>query len=318
MSFQQKSNEGFPTILRANLQHLVVFGIFLILLAITFAFPDTQIPVGTQLFGAALGLLIVLLAIEIYIHRENSQKTVDLFLVLGIVLLIWDVTTRLNLVDTILFPTPEAVFAVYSQDYSNIITGIFSSLSILGTGYLFAVILAVPIGLVIGWRKRVYNVAYPIAKVASPVPPIVYMPYAIALLPSFFLSSTFLIFIGAFWPILVGVIYGVFSIDHRILNSAKTLGLNEVTIMRNILLPGSMQSIFSGALIGLIISFITLTAAEIVGASSGLGWYIQYQSQFANYDGVLAGMIVLAIVVIFITIIFDKVQDYVLRWQNPN
>ncbi|CEA14389.1 ABC transporter permease [Methanobacterium formicicum] len=318
MSFQEKSLQWFPTKLRTNLQHLLVFGIFFVLFAITFVLPNTSIPVGTNLFGAALGLLTLLFAIEIYIHREDSQKTVDLFLVLGLVLLLWDVATRLSLIDTILFPTPEAVFAVYSQDYSNIITGIFSSLSILGTGYLFAVILAVPIGLVIGWRKRVYNVAYPIAKVASPVPPIVYMPYAIALLPSFFLSSTFLIFIGAFWPILVGVIYGVFSIDHRILNSAKTLGLDEITIMKKVLLPGSMQSIFSGALIGLIISFITLTAAEIVGASSGLGWYIQYQSQFANYDGVLAGMIVLAIVVIFITIIFDRVQDYILRWQNTN
>lgn len=134
--------------------------------------------------------------------------------------------------------------------------------------------------------------------------------------PTFFMSSTFLIFIGAFWPILVGVIYGVFSIDHRILNSAKTLGLDEITIMRKVLLPAAMPSIFSGALIGLILTFITLTAAEIVGASSGIGWYIQYQSGFANYDAVAAGMLVLAIIVIFFTVIFDKMQDYVLRWQK--
>lgn len=312
----QNSYIDQPSKLRANIQQIVVFAIFLVLIAATLTFPSTQSPEGTVIFASTLGLLTLLFAAGLYFTRKNPQKTTDLFLILGLILLVWDLATHFNLIDTYLFPTPESVFAVYSRDYPTIIAGIFSSLSIICTGYILALILAIPIGLVIGWRKRVYNVAYPIAKVASPIPPIVYMPYAIALLPTFFMSSTFLIFIGTFWPILVGVIYGVFSIDHRILNSAKTLGLDEITIMRKVLLPAAMPSIFSGALIGLILTFITLTAAEIVGASSGIGWYIQYQSGFANYDAVAAGMIVLAIIVIFFTVIFDKVQDYVLRWQK--
>nr|WP_243687146.1 hypothetical protein [Methanobacterium formicicum] len=74
MSFQEKSLQWFPTKLRTNLQHLLVFGIFFVLFAITFVLPNTSIPVGTNLFGAALGLLTLLFAIEIYIHREDSQK----------------------------------------------------------------------------------------------------------------------------------------------------------------------------------------------------------------------------------------------------
>jgi len=197
-----------------------------------------------------------------------------------------------------LLPVPEEVFAVYATDYADILTGIFISLSLLVTGYLFAVIAAIPIGLLMGWRKRLYSVAYPTAKSLGPIPPTVYIPYAIVLLPSFFVSSVFVIFIGAFWSILVGVVNGVFSIDQRLINAARTLGLKDSTIMWKILLPGAAPSIFQGAFVGLVLSFITLKVAEVIGLSSGLGWYLHSQSQFANYAAVLAGMTVVSLVVI--------------------
>lgn len=301
---------------KINIQQLLVFGIFLGIIALTFIFPASDEIIGKELFAGIIGLIIALFAVELYINREDPQKINDLFLLLGILFILWELISRLGLIDTNLFPVPEDVFAVYAKDYVIILTGIFSSLSILVTGYLLAVIAAIPIGLLMGWRKRLYNVAYPTAKALGPIPPTVYIPYAIALLPSFFVSSVFVIFIGAFWPILVGVVTGVFNIDQRLINSAKTLGLKDSTIMWKILLPGATPSIFQGALIGLIISFITLMVAEIIGSSSGLGWYLQSQGQFANYAAVLAGMIVVSLVVILVTFVFDKVQDYVLRWQN--
>ncbi|MBU4608910.1 MAG: hypothetical protein KUA33_06975, partial [Methanobacterium sp.] len=71
-------------------------------------------------------------------------------------------------------------------------------------------------------------------------------------------------------------------------------------------------------LMGLIVSFITLMIAEIIGSRSGLGWYLQSQGQFANYGAVLAGMIVISLVVIAVTTVFDQVQNYALRWQRLN
>jgi len=241
----------------------------------------------------------------------------DLFLVVSTGLLIWEIAFgKLVLLDPLLFPGPAKVFAVFGADYSLMLTGLVNSLALLGAGYALALATAIPIGLYLGWKKRLFDVAYPIAKAVSPIPPTAYLPYTIVLLPTFATSSIFLIFIGAFWPILVGSVYGVFSIDRRLINSAKTLGLSERDILRKVLFPGALPSIFSGAFIALIMSFITLTVAEMIAATSGLGWYIQYNHDFANYDKVIAGIILIAVVVIVLMFFFDRIQKYCLRWQS--
>jgi NitT/TauT family transport system permease protein len=70
-------------------------------------------------------------------------------------------------------------------------------------------------------------------------------------------------------------------------------------------------------MIAFILSFITLTVAEMLAATSGLGWYIQYNHDFANYDKVVAGIILVAVVVIVLMYFFDRIQNYCLRWQHP-
>lgn len=293
--------------------------ILLATIALTIAVPDapSQVVSSNSAFIAVVALLIVLFGAKIYLHPKNAQSTADVFLIIAIVMLLWEVLLgKLALLDPFIFPGPAKVFRVFEVDWQQMLAGVVSSLEILSVGYVIALVTAIPIGLYIGWRKRLFGAAYPIAKAVSPIPPTVYLPYAIVLLPTFAASSTFLIFIGAFWPILVGSVYGVFSIDPRLINSARTLGLPESRMIRRILLPAAMPTIFSGALIALIMSFITLTVAEMIAATSGLGWYVQYHHQFANYDRVIAGMILITVVVIVVMYLFDRIQAYSLRWQN--
>lgn len=286
-------------------------------LALAIAVPDapSQAVANTGLLAGGLLLLVILYVAQLYL-LPNTRATTDLFLLVATGLLLWEIAFgKLALLDPFLFPGPAKVFSVFGTDWRLMLAGVASSLSILGTGYLLALLVAIPAGLYVGWRKRLFEVAYPVAKAISPIPPTVYLPYAIVLLPTFAASSVFLIFISSLWPIFVGTVYGVFSIDHRLINSARALALTDGQMVRRILLPGAISSIFSGALIALIMSFITLTVAEMIAATSGLGWYIEYHHQFANYDKVLAGMILIAVVVIVFMAVFDRIQRYCLRWQ---
>jgi NitT/TauT family transport system permease protein len=298
-------------------------GFVIALLAVTLvlagAVPDApaQAIGNNSIFIALLIVLAILFPAWVYLQPKNSQAVTDIFLLLSGLLLLWEVLLgKLVLFDPLLFPGPAKVFAVFGTDWEIMLKGVGSSLFILTWGYLLALAIAVPAGLYIGLRKRLFAVAYPVAKAVSPIPPTVYLPYAIVLLPTFSASSIFLIFIGSFWPIFVGTVYGVFSIDQRLINSARTLGLSEHQMVRRILLHGAMPSIFSGAMISLIMSFITITVAEMIAATSGLGWYIEYNHQFANYDKVIAGMILIALVVIAIMNLFDRIQEHCLRWQR--
>lgn len=295
---------------------ICIFAVLLLLVAFVPNETSQSVP-DSGIFLAVVAAMPLLFILRLLTARDSAQKTTDIFLILGILLLAWEIVlSKLDLLDPFLYPSPERVFAVYSLDYGIMIGGLISSFAILISGYMMAVAVAVPLGLLIGWRKRAFDVAYPVAKAISPIPPTVYLPYAIVLLPTFSSASVFVIFIGAFWPIFVGTVHGVFNIDHRILNSARTLGLKEHVMLSKIVLPAALPSVFSGATIALIMSFITLTVAEMIAATSGLGWYIEYQHQYANYEKVIAGMILMAACVVVVMWFFDHVQRYCLRWQK--
>lgn len=308
----------FSTISRNSLRAGIVFAILLATLALTVAFPDSpeQAAKDNSVFVAVILLLMVIYWAKIYLNYEKIVATTDIFLIISSGLFLWELLLgKFALLDSFIFPGPAKVFMVFQTDAERMTEGIISSLGILFAGYFLALALAIPIGLYAGWKKRLFDVAYPVAKTVSPIPATVYLPYSIVLLPTFRASSIFLIFIGAFWPILVGCVNGVFSADPRLINSARTLGLSDYLMIRKILLPAALPSIFSGAMIGLILSFITLTVAEMIAATSGLGWYIQYYHQFANYDKVIAGMILMILVVIGVMNIFDRIQRHFLRWH---
>ena len=183
-------------------------------------------------------------------------------------------------------------------------------------GYFLAVILAIPIGLVVGWQKRLYNALEPIINVLGPIPPIVYIPYAIVLLPTFTHSSILVIFIGAFWPLFINTVAGVRSVEKGIIDSARSLSVGRWDMLRHVLLPGAMPYILTGGTVSLVFAFILLTAAEMIGATTGLGWYVKYFSDFADYPRAIAGIIVIGVVVLVLTSGYNRLSAYLLRWKK--
>lgn len=306
--------------IKLGIEQALTVGVFAILFLISAFIPDhaSQHVTDKSLFLIVIIALLAVFVIGLSLAKDNYLKRTDIFLALGVLLLAWEVLFgKLAVLDPFLFPAPAKVFAVFGSDYEIMLGGLISSFGILLSGYLLALLVAVPLALWIGWRKRAFDVAYPVAKAISPIPPTVYLPYSIVLLPTFRSASIFVVFIGAFWPIFVSTVYGVFNIDRRIINSAKALGLKERVMLSKVVLPAALPSVFSGATIGLILSFITLSVAEMIAATSGLGWYIEYEHQYANYDKVIAGMILMATCVVVVMWFFDRVQKYCLRWQSP-
>ncbi|MGE4283409.1 MAG: ABC transporter permease [Clostridia bacterium] len=249
--------------------------------------------------------------------EEKTQTTGDITAIIFSLMIIWELaTTKFDLLDKLLFPTSAEILSLFISELPELLKGLGSSLQLLFGGYVSALIVAIPLALMIGWRKRVYRVVKPLTKVLGPIPPIVYIPYAIALLPTFKISSVFVIFIAAFWPIFINTLNGVLNVEKRIIDSAKALNVSEKSMLFQVILPAALPSIITGATLGLTLSFILLTAAEMIGATSGLGWYVKYFSDFADYSRVIVGIIFIGIVVTVITFLFDKIEGYLLRWRR--
>lgn len=261
--------------------------------------------------------LLYLLILVVNREEDKRRSTGDITVIVYSLIFFWELfTAKLNMLDNMLFPAPGTIISLFITDLPTLLKGLVSSLELLFAGYFLALAVAIPLALVIGWRKRLYNAVNPLTKVLGPIPPIVYIPYAIGLLPTFMISSIFIIFVGAFWPIFINTLNGVFNIEKRIIESAKALNVSEKTMLFEIILPGALPSIISGSTVGLVLSFILLTAAEMIGATSGLGWYVKYFSDFADYSRVIVGIIFIGMVVTGITFIFDKIEKYLLRWRT--
>lgn len=125
-----------------------------------------------------------------------------------------------------------------------------------------------------------------------------------------------MIFIGAFWPVFINTLNGVFNIEKKIIDTARVLNVKEMPMLFQVILPGALPSIISGATVGLVFSIILLTAAEMIGATSGIGWYVKYFSDFADYPRVIVGIIFMGLVVTVITYFFDRAESYLLRWRR--
>jgi len=290
---------------------------FIVFMILGFCLPSSKNTWSLYVYCLAAVLQSVFLARVFFLYdAEKTRISGDVIFLAQAFLLAWELAvSKFNLLNRFLYPAPGEVVRLFIDDFPTLVKGFASSMTILGTGYVSAVILGVSLGLIIGWNKRLYGVAKYITKMLGAVPPIVYIPYAIAILPTFRTSSMFIVFIGSFWPIFINTLNGVFNIDRRIIDSARSINVSKTDMLTHIILPGTIPSIMSGATIGLAFSFILLTSAEMIGATTGMGWYVKYFSDFANYPKVVVGIIFMGIIVSCVTFFFEKLERYLLRWR---
>jgi NitT/TauT family transport system permease protein len=274
----------------------------------------------TLLFFFAFLLIYVTYGYYLKKQPHVRVKTViNVSLIFGVFLLIWLVFVgKLGYLKPHSFPSPNSVFDVFVTD-REFLTWESSKASIIRAfmGYFLALILGIPLGVWGGNNLRAFSVSYPLAKVTAHIPPVVYLPYAIAVLPSINDAIIFMIFIGAFWPIVINTMFGVYNIDKRLIEFARILGADEKRVLLKVVMPAAMPSILAGALIGLVLSFVLLTAGEMVGAHTGLGFYLMYYFDVGYFDKVVAAILLISFWVFFwITFGFDIVQSRLLRWQR--
>lgn len=212
-------------------------------------------------FAIAAEAIVIVLSFLIK-RKESLSLTLDILGFIYVFLTAWTLATaKFDLLNDLLFPAPGKVIAQFAEDKTVILTNIKSSVGIIVQGFLLAAVAAIPLGLLIGLNARIGNAASYLTKFFSYIPPIVYIPYGIALLPTFRSVSIFVIFLASFWPIFAGTMSGVLSVDKKIVDSAKVLNVKKPAMLTSVILPASLPQIFLGCNQGLSVSFILLTSA---------------------------------------------------------
>lgn len=288
------------------LPHLLFFVLVFLILQ-----PSVE---GTKSYTA---FLIIVIVVEAALLANWKKKAaIDIGIIVFAALILWEyITAKVGVKDAMLYPAPENVFNIFVTDYEKILEGVGSSLRLMGLAFALALFFGVGLGLIVGLSDRLSSTVMPIVRVISPIPPIIYSPYAVALLPSFRAASIFVITMTIFWSIFMNMVLSVRQIDRKIMDSARTLNLNQSSMILHVLLPYSLPGIINSVSVSVSTSFLVLTAAEMIGATSGLGWYIKYNADFANFTKVIAGIFVIGVVVTVLNALISLVKRLLIRWR---
>lgn len=251
------------------------------------------------------------------------------------------IATQLN--NEVVLPGVGQVAELFLQPTTSLIamgslaTNVAISLVRVLAGYFLAVCLAVPLGIIMGYNGTVFRLLNGFLAMFRPIPPLAWVPlvlawFGVASLATLFdvqrglaylyfnnlkFSMIFIIFIGAFYPILTSSIHGVMSVRSTLLDSARVLGASEWDIFRKILLPASSPSIVNGMRIGLGVAWMCLVSAEMLpGSLSGVGYLITHAYTLARTDIVIAGMISIGAIGAFLDLLFRLVENRKFLWTR--
>ncbi|MDZ7695529.1 MAG: ABC transporter permease [Deltaproteobacteria bacterium] len=157
----------------------------------------------------------------------------------------------------------------------------------------------------------------PLHRTDSAHPPLAWIPIAILWFGIGMKSAAFIIFLGAFFPILLNTISGVLSINPLFFEVAQTLNADKKDIFFKVLIPGAIPSIFVGMRIGVGIGWMTLVAAEFTGVKTGygLGYMIMTARDIQRPDEIIAGMLVIGLIGILINAMLKGVESRMVRWK---
>jgi NitT/TauT family transport system permease protein len=172
---------------------------------------------------------------------------------------------------------------------------LLASMSRVYGGFALALFVALPLGMLIGRVPLVRQLVDPTIQILRPIPVTAWLPLAMIIFGLGPRSAVFLVFLGAFYPILVNTIFGVRSVEPRLFEAAAMLGCTGSAQFFRVVLPAALPSIFTGMRLGLGFAWVVIVVGEMTGVQTGLGAIIMEARQLSRTEIVISGMIVIGV-----------------------
>ena len=243
---------------------------------------------------------------------------VPLLLLIG-----WDLSVRLT--GTRLIPPPRDVaIMLYDFSFGGVYDDAFSksihihfwkSVQRVYGGFLMAAALGIPLGLLIGRVRFIRALIDPTLQILRPVPVTAWLPLSMIFFGLGPRAAIFLVFLGAFFPILLNTTFGVRSVDAKLFEAASMLGCKGSSLFRQVVLPAATPSIFNGLRLGHGFAWILIVVGEMTGVPEGLGAVIMDGRTLSRTDLVISGMIVIGLTGFLSDRILVAINNRLLAWS---
>lgn len=258
---------------------------------------------------------------------RNLARPVRCVVLPVLAVLLWEEAVRLRWLPEGIIPSPTQVLRAWyiwifgastrtlsAYDGTWVANSLYSARRV-SEGFVLAGLIAIPLGILVGWNRLVAGVVDPSIQVLRPIPITAWLPFSIAVFGIYDTSALFLIGLGAFYPIVVNTTHGVRDTSRLLIRAARMLGAREGTILFKVVLPSALPSIFTGLRLGIGIAWTAVIVAEMIAVKSGLGYVL--------WDAYYVGRMDICIATMFSVGIFGFLSDrlillasrLVLRWK---
>jgi NitT/TauT family transport system permease protein len=228
-----------------------------------------------------------------------DQKVPAYVPVLGItgLLLLWELICRLNIVPPLFLPAPTAIIADGWQMISSgeLFRHLMASLTRILGGYAIGAVLGITVGLILGFSKWADAVFTPIVYSIYPIPKIALLPLIILWFGIGEMPKVAIIALGVFFPVLINTFSGVKNVDPILIKAAVTFGSNHLNVIRKVILPGALPTIFAGLKLAAGTALLLLVSAEMIAAQYGIGAMVLHYGNLMITTKLMAGVLLLSL-----------------------
>lgn len=214
------------------------------------------------------------------------------------------------------FPGPDEILGALIKDRRLLLQSAWHSLGLLLAGYMAGVSSGLVTGVLIGWFPRVRYWGMPALKIVGPIPATALVPLAMTVFRDSAFGAASLIGLAVWFPVTMLTSSGIANVRLSHLDVARTLGAGRSYLIFRVAIPSAMPNVFVGLFMGLGAAFLTLIAAEVIGVSAGLGWYLKWQQSNGEYAHVYAALAVMATIFSTLMTLLFRVRDRALSWQK--
>ncbi|MCV9922009.1 taurine ABC transporter permease TauC [Pseudomonas sp. BT-42-2] len=245
-------------------------------------------------------------------------------LTLTALLALWWLVTAAGWVEPLFLPSPADILAkawvLLTQGYmdASLWQHLGASLGRIGLALAAASLTAIPVGIAIGYNRIARGILDPLIEFYRPIPPLAYLPLIVIWCGIGELSKVLLIYLAIFAPIAIATATGVRTVDPAKLRAAQSLGASKAQLIRHVILPSALPDILTGIRIGLGVGWSTLVAAELIAATSGLGFMVQSASQFLVTDVVVLGILLIALIAFALEMGLRALQRKLVPWHGQS
>jgi NitT/TauT family transport system permease protein len=249
------------------------------------------------------------------LHRVLTSPVTRPFLLIVLLLVLWDLAIRVFKIPPYLVPAPQKVVGQLVAEWPQLLRqGSLTTIATLG-GFALSVLIGIPMAMTIAYSRTVESFVYPLLVFSQSIPKVAIAPLFVVWFGFGLTPKVISAFLLGFFPIVVATVMGFKSVEPDMLDLARSMGASRLQTFFKISLPQALPALFSGMKVAVTLAVVGAVVGEFVGSNSGIGYVLQIANGNFDLPLMFAALVVLSMIGVLLFMAVDLVERFAIPWH---